>query len=277
MYHALPSTASFWAFLLAVDQDLAETTRNRGCPCGGRLHQADYPRKPRADSRPACPLHTSSRFSFCCDRDGCRKRATPPSARFLGRKVYVGAIVVLISAMRHGPTPRRVRELSTLFGVDRTTIARWQTSGANTFPRPPSGRSHGARLHPPLQSRDLAALASDAFLRHSDDHEGWGRLLRFLSPITTADRPAELAFPMTAPGPQKMPLCIRGWPTYRGYRGPFTPFVRRRDDPNTQKFDRRPVGAISILRRGLALELSPCAEHSRQPSTLLQRRRGVIL
>jgi hypothetical protein len=32
---------------------------------------------------------------------------------------------VLISAMRHGPSPRRVRELSALFGADRRTIARW--------------------------------------------------------------------------------------------------------------------------------------------------------
>ena len=40
--------------------------------------------------------------------------------RFLGRKVYLGAIVILISsAMRQGPTPRRVRELSARFGVDQ--------------------------------------------------------------------------------------------------------------------------------------------------------------
>jgi len=31
-------------------------------------------------------------LSFCCDRDGCRKRVTPPSVRFLGRKVYLGAV-----------------------------------------------------------------------------------------------------------------------------------------------------------------------------------------
>ncbi|MGO9465544.1 MAG: hypothetical protein ACLQIB_41920 [Isosphaeraceae bacterium] len=42
------------------------------------------------------------------------------------RKVYLGAVVILISAMRQGPTPRRVHELATLFGVDRATVARWQ-------------------------------------------------------------------------------------------------------------------------------------------------------
>jgi len=33
----------------------------------------------------------SWRFSFCCARDGCRTRKTPPSFRFLGRKVYLAA------------------------------------------------------------------------------------------------------------------------------------------------------------------------------------------
>jgi hypothetical protein len=62
---------------------------------------------------------------------------TPPSVRFLGPKVYLGAIVILISAMRQGPTPRRVRELSTRFGVDRRTIARWQVFWRERFPNTP--------------------------------------------------------------------------------------------------------------------------------------------
>ena len=53
MYHDLPRTASFWSFLLAVDEDLAEETRKQGCPCGGRLHCANYPRKPRGAGRRA--------------------------------------------------------------------------------------------------------------------------------------------------------------------------------------------------------------------------------
>ena len=121
--HDLPGTARFWSFLFAIDQDLAETARKQGCPCGGRLHCANYPRAPRGGSD-HLPEEYRYRFSFCCDREGCRRRLTPPSVRFLGRKVYLGAMVILISAMRQGPTPRRVRELSTLFGVDRATIAR---------------------------------------------------------------------------------------------------------------------------------------------------------
>ena len=32
--------------LTAIDQELAETTRQGGCQCGGNLYQADYPRSP---------------------------------------------------------------------------------------------------------------------------------------------------------------------------------------------------------------------------------------
>ena len=77
MYQTLPPAASFWPFLFVIDQDLAETTRRQGCPCGGRLHRADYPRKPRG-APDKLPGTYNTRFSFCCDRDGCRNRATPP-------------------------------------------------------------------------------------------------------------------------------------------------------------------------------------------------------
>ena len=90
MYHDLLRDASFWLFLFSIDQDLAENTRQQACPCGGRLHRANYPRKPRGGSDDL-PEQYRWRLSFCCERDGCRKRVTPPSVRFLGPKVYLGA------------------------------------------------------------------------------------------------------------------------------------------------------------------------------------------
>ena len=109
------------------------------------------------DYRPFLPPETKSapvelpkpqrlRPNFCCDRDGCRKRTTPPSVRFLGRKVYLGAIVILISAMRQGPSPRRVRELSARFGVGRQTIARWQVFWREHFQQSPFWKIEGARF-----------------------------------------------------------------------------------------------------------------------------------
>lgn len=47
MYHVVLRDASFWDFLFTVDKDPAAIARKQGCGCGGRLHCANYPRKPR--------------------------------------------------------------------------------------------------------------------------------------------------------------------------------------------------------------------------------------
>jgi hypothetical protein len=183
MYHDLPRAARLWSVLLAIDQDLAETTRKKACPCGGRLHCANYLRKPRGTLL-QLPEPQRLRLSFCCDRDGCRRRTTPPSVRFLGPKVYLGVIVILISAMRQGPTPRRVRELSTRFGADRRTIARWQVFWREHFPQTPFWKIAHARLVPFAQIVTLPYSLVDAFLTRHRRCRGWTLLLRFLSPIT---------------------------------------------------------------------------------------------
>jgi hypothetical protein len=175
--------ASFWSFLFDVDKDLAATTRNQGCSCGGRLHCANYPRKPRGGCE-HLPNSYGYRLSFCCDRDGCRKRFTPPSVRFLGRKVYLSAVVILVAAMRQGPSPRRVRELSLLFDADRRTIARWRIFWREHFPQTAFWKADRSRLVPKVGIAHLPRALLDAFIHSPDSREDWKRLLKFLSPIT---------------------------------------------------------------------------------------------
>jgi hypothetical protein len=182
MYHELFRDSSFWSFLFSIDEDLAKSCRETACPCGGRLHCANYPRKPRG--RDNLPDEYRYRLSFCCERDGCRKRKTPPSVRFLGRKVYLGAVVVLVAAMRQGPTPRRVRELSKLFGANRRTIARWRAFWSELFPQTKFWSLARAQLVPVFEIVDFPRSILEAFLSTSDDRDGWEKLLRFLSPIT---------------------------------------------------------------------------------------------
>jgi hypothetical protein len=185
MYHELPRNASFWAFLFTIDQDLAEEARQKKCPCGGCLHRANYPRKPRGGGE-ELPQEYRSRLSFCCKREGCRKRVTPPSVRFLGRKVYLGAIVILVAAMRQGPSSRRVRELSRLFGADRHTIARWRVFWSELFPQTPFWKAARGQLASAVEIVALPLALVEAFYRTSDPCHDWGRLLEFLAPITIA-------------------------------------------------------------------------------------------
>ena len=135
---------------------------------------------------PASPVVlVTFRLSFCCARDGCRKRVTPPSVRFLGRKVYLGAVVILVSAMRQGPTPRRVRELTKLFDADRRTIYRWRDFWNERFPKTTFWKLARARLVPVFEIVDFPRSLLEAFVRAGDDRDGWEKLLRFLSPIST--------------------------------------------------------------------------------------------
>jgi hypothetical protein len=78
------------------DPSVCDPVRAAGCPyCGAALHAGDYPRKPRGVPRSLLGPAYERRLSLCCSREGCRRRVTPPSVRFFGRRVYLGALVVL--------------------------------------------------------------------------------------------------------------------------------------------------------------------------------------
>jgi hypothetical protein len=98
------------------------------------LHSARYPRKPRG-IRYLLDGAYESRFSFCCATEGCRHRTTPPSVRFLGRKVYLGVIVILMTALAHGlSTTRRLRLIEEL-NVSAQTLFVGGNGGVSIFPR----------------------------------------------------------------------------------------------------------------------------------------------
>jgi hypothetical protein len=122
------------------------------------------------------------RFSLCCAADGCRKRETPGSLRFLGRKVYLGAMVVLISAMQSGLNPERMKRLKELVGVSRRTVLRWRDWWRTVFTMSPFWRAHRA-LAPAARDADLPASLLQSF--DGAIERQLISLLRFLTPITT--------------------------------------------------------------------------------------------
>ena len=188
MYRDPLGDATFHELLLACDRDLADTARCAGCArCSGAVHSAPYWRKPRG--RP-CRLGREHdlRFSFCCAVDGCRSRATPPSLRFLGPKVYIAAIVVLIAILRHGATARRMRELTELIGVDRRTVERWRTWWRDSFTTTSFWQIARATFMPPVDQNRLPAALIERFT--GDDADRLVALLRLIAPITGGNRHA---------------------------------------------------------------------------------------
>lgn len=191
--------------LFAIDQDLAATARAAGCPaCGGRLHSARYPRKPRGSPTVLGPEY-DWRFSFCCAGEGCRRRATPPSVRFLGRRVYLGAVVVLVTALQAGITPLRAQRLHELLGVTVRTLKRWRSWWRTRFVATAFWRAVHGRFVPSVPVETLPASLLERF-RGPDQQSRLVQLLRFVCPLTTASVPLDSSLAMAAAAPQKMRL-----------------------------------------------------------------------
>jgi hypothetical protein len=163
MFDSSFGSSKFHKLLFRFDQDIASKTRADRCPyCGGKLHVANYLRHPRG-------IHGTEheqanlRFSFCCGREGCRRRVTPPSVRFLGRKVYSGATVVLVTAMRCRDTKQAVNRIKALFGVGNKTLQRWRIWWQEYFPKTIFWTIAKGYFSEPIQETSLPASLLDRF------------------------------------------------------------------------------------------------------------------
>lgn len=160
---SLLGEARFAQALLELDEQITTRTGARGCPrCGGPLHRADYRRKPRGGPCASAP-ELSLRHSLCCGREGCRRRRQPPSVRFLGRRVYLGVVVVLGAALQHGLNARRVSRLSSELGVDRRTLTRWRTWWLASYARSEHFERGRGQLPPGLELTQLPLSLLQAF------------------------------------------------------------------------------------------------------------------
>ena len=176
--HALLQNPKFFSLLVRIDAELAAQLHAAGCACGGTLHRANYPRKPRA-----CPKEIrsdfESRLSFCCSR--CRKRSTSMSVRFLGRRVYISLAVVLVPQRRttlSAVTVQLIEELA----IPERTISRWRHWWLQLFPITSLWAGTCARFMPPLDTQQLPASLIERFAGAAA--EAAMRLLTFLRPLS---------------------------------------------------------------------------------------------
>ena len=176
--HALLQNPKFFTLLVQIDADLAAQMHAAGCSCGGVLHRANYPRKPRA-----CPKEIrgdfESRLSFCCSL--CRKRRTPESVRFLSRRVYLGLAVVLTPQRRTTLSAAAIQVIEAL-AIPERTIARWRHWWLQVFPTTPLWQAACARFMPPVQTTNLPTSLIERF--YGVAAEVAVRLLAFLSPLS---------------------------------------------------------------------------------------------
>jgi hypothetical protein len=185
LYQTLLSDSRLFQFLLRIDRYLAADAKAGGCRCGGKLHGARYPRKPRGIPSKLDDDSYRMRDSFCCATEGCRRRTTPASFRFLGRRVFVSAAVVLVSVLRDGPTPTRMAALRKLVEVSPRTVGRWRSWWRETFVQTPFWRAVRGFFRVPVDESALPLSLLEAFPANSAKRKLL-RLLRLIGPLTTS-------------------------------------------------------------------------------------------
>lgn len=171
----------FFQFLAAIDSDLASRARIQGCSlCGGVLHSACYPGKPRGSEELDATAATT-RHSFCCDK--CRRRTTPESVRFLGRRVYPGFVMVLLSAMQPCVTDNLINALRLSLGVARRTLQRWRHWWRAIFVGTPFWNLGKGRFMSPIEHAALPISLLERF-RGMDAKLQLVQCLQFLAPLS---------------------------------------------------------------------------------------------
>jgi len=175
--HAVLQDPAFFHFLTRIDEEFAATTRLGRCPgCTGPLHVADFPRKPRG-----CPAAVredySWRLSFTCGR--CEARATSPSVRFAGRRVYLAVVLMLTSPSSSSSG----QVLCDLLGIPARTLRRWRVWWRVDFALTPFWQSVRERFMPPVVMERLPLSLLERF----DADQMTDRLaqaLRFIAPLS---------------------------------------------------------------------------------------------
>ena len=181
MFDDIGLQREFFEALAQIDEKIVvQVAAGRCRVCGGPLHRSDFARKPRGARMAAAGEEFVTRFSLCCGRDGCRKRATPPSLRFLGRHVYLGAVVILASVLAQTLTTAKALQQAT--GVPARTSRRWLSWWRDAFLLTGVFVSLRARLIGVVVEELPAAILS----RLGDTVQAQVRsLLQWLTPLTT--------------------------------------------------------------------------------------------
>jgi hypothetical protein len=155
------NNSNYYYVLYETDKKIAEAAKAKGCPyCNGSLHQANYPRLPRGAPQ-GIDLKYHIGFSLCCAVEGCRKRLTPPSLRFLGRKIYTSMVLILVFRF-DGNYSQKISTLNEYYPLELTlaeeTVSRWQRYWRSQFPLSPFYNKQSTLLQLPIDSLPISLL-----------------------------------------------------------------------------------------------------------------------
>lgn len=200
MWHETCPDRAVFVGLVVIDQALADDARALGCPaCGGALHTRNFQRKPRGGLMATAGEEFCWRLGRCCSREGCRRSVLPPSVRFLGRRVYLEAVVFLVclQVLLSGMAPR-----APVAGVPLKTVRRWLFWWISDLPTSSTWQWIRGRLMPPVNEDLLPRSFVERVVEGLGDEPDVGQVLtmagRWLAPLTTRSMSVQSLFPRGA-------------------------------------------------------------------------------
>ncbi len=104
--------------------------------------------------------------------------------RFLGRKVYLAVVVILVSALEHGLSTGHQKQLIKQLGFRPQTPCRWRGWWRETFPTGRFWQQIRSRFIPPIEASRLPGALLGR-LYGDELQQRLCRLLRLLAPLTT--------------------------------------------------------------------------------------------
>lgn len=172
----------FFRLLQEIDRDECRRVQGLGCPdCGGPLDRNDHARKPRGLPFEYFDSDPPRRLNLCCRH--CRAHNMPESVVYLGRRVYVGVVLVLASILACGLTPRRLARVQAHLGVLAQTVRRWRQWWQTSFVQSRFWSERRGLFLPTVDVLDLPNDLVGRFVRRPEISRLLA-FLRFLSPLT---------------------------------------------------------------------------------------------
>ena len=178
--HSFEGFASLYRFLEQLDLDAISKAKDIPCAfCGGKLDRSDIPRKPRGVALDSG--EDVYKYSLCCREEGCRKRNTPASLRFMGRKVFLGFFILFASSLPSKREGDSILKISGELEVSPQTLTRWLKYWREEFKMTPFWRREQGLFKTPYEE-NFACLLISRFSVEATNQDSWKRLLVFLAP-----------------------------------------------------------------------------------------------
>lgn len=175
--------ANFCHLLGTIDKELRDKVRAKGCThpycnCGGKLDQANYPRKIDLTII-AVPEVFELALSLCCRI--CRRRTRVPSVRFAGKCRTVLPMFLLTSIFLLQLTSKRLAKLKSVLKVTYSTLRRWRRWFENDFFQTRTAQVARARL--PLLFGGFVGKWLQTNIRNRNTSEHWVDILKLFAEL----------------------------------------------------------------------------------------------